>query len=105
MAVATSTALLLGAAATAGTAVISAQKTKKAAKAQAKAAEDAKIAQQTELDKQADIKAKQDKLVAERTERADAAATERKARLRQGKKGLLFEGDETGVAPTDVLGG
>ena len=85
----------------AGAAVVGVVGARKSAK-QAKAAQDQ---QQRALDKQADIKAKQDKLVAERTARADAATTERRSRMAQGKKGLLFEGDETGVAPTDVLGG
>ena len=98
MAVATSTALLLGAAATAGGAVYSAKQSKKQA-------EKAQALRQKGLDEQKAIRDKQDKLTAERTARADAAATERRARLSQGKKGLLFEGDETGVAPTDVLGG
>ena len=92
------TATLIVGAATAGTAVYSSRQSTKAAKS-------AQDAQQRELGKQADIRAKQDKLTAERTARAEAATTERRARLAQGKKGLLFEGNETGVAPTDVLGG
>ena len=92
------TAALIVTAGAAGASAISASK-------QAKSAKSAQDAQERELKKQADIQGKQDKLVAERTERADLAKTERRSRLAQGKKGLLFEGDETGVAPTDVLGG
>lgn len=92
------TAIAVASVAGAGASVISARKQEKSAKS-------AQEAQQRELDKQADIRAKQDKLTAERTTRAEAATTERRARLSQGKKGLLFEGNEEGVAPTDVLGG
>lgn len=76
------------------------------ARKSAKTAKSAAAAQERELAKQSEIQAKQDKMVAERAAKADLAATERKTRLGSGRRGLLFEGDETGVTPaSDVLGG
>ena len=72
---------------------------------QRKAAQQAQEKQDAELKKQAAIQAKADKLVSEETARGEAKATERRTRLSRGRKGLLFEGKETGVATTDVLGG
>lgn len=76
------------------------------AKKQAKSAKQAQDAQTTALKKQEGIQAKADKRVAEQTALEQTKLTERRARTSQGRKGLLFEGKETGVTnKTDTLGG
>ena len=73
---------------------------------QRKAAAQAQKKQDQALEKQEAIQAKADKLVAEQNAVAETKTTERRARLAQGRKGLLFEGQETGVTnKTDTLGG
>jgi uncharacterized protein HemX len=76
------------------------------ARKQAKIAKQAQSDQQKQIAKQEGIQAKADKRVAEQTALEQTKLTERRARTSQGRKGLLFEGKETGVTnKTDTLGG
>ena len=72
---------------------------------QLKLQEEATIKQDKEIARQAETQAKQDKLVTERATREEAKTTERRGRLARGRKGLLFQGKETGVTKDDTLGG
>ena len=63
------------------------------------------IKQDKEIARQAETQAKQDKLVTERATQEEAKTTERRGRLERGRKGLLFQGKETGVTTDDTLGG
>lgn len=73
---------------------------------QRKIARQAKSEQEKQIAKQEGIQAKADKKVAEQTALEQTKLTERRARTSQGRKGLLFEGQETGVTnKTDTLGG
>jgi len=66
------------------------------AKKSADAAKESAAAQQAALEEQERLQAEQDAMVAEQQAREDKIATERKIRLAEGRKGLLY-GDETGV--------
>lgn len=94
------------AAAVIGAAVLGAGTSIYSAKKSEKAAEEAADEQKKALELEAEEQAKADKLVAEETALADEATNERRARLSSGRKGLLYEGNETGVTTTsDTLGG
>lgn len=99
MAMATSTAILVAGAAAAAGSIYTAEQAKSSAKK-------ARDIQQKELARQASIREQQDKLVAEQQAKETAATTERRARLSTGRKGLLYQGTETGVNNSnDKLGG
>jgi len=72
---------------------------------QSKDAKKAASKQEDELDRQKAIQAKQDKLVAEQKAKEESRMQERRARLAEGHRGLLFQGEETGVQTSNVLGG
>jgi len=74
---------------------------------QAKEAKSARQAQEVELASAKAVQAEQDKKVAEKTARTEAQAQERATRLASGRRGLLYQGDESGAATTTAttLGG
>lgn len=77
------------------------------AASQASEAKKARKSQEAELASAKAIQAEQDKKVSEQTARADAQAQERAARLSSGRKGLLYQGDESGTTnpAATTLGG
>lgn len=86
----------------AGAATASAVESRK----QTKLAKKAKEEQDERLAKQAKIQEKADLKVAEQAAIEGEKTTERRRRLSTGRRGLLFEGKETGVTDKkDVLGG
>lgn len=75
-------------------------------KAEARAEAEMRMAQAEEsklMEEQKATEAKQSKMVKERSDKAAKAATERATRLGKGRRGLLYQGKETGVS--DKLGG
>lgn len=74
---------------------------------QASDAKKARKAQETELANAKAIQAEQDKKIGEQTARAEAQAQERAARLASGRRGLLYQGDESGTTTpaATTLGG
>jgi len=58
------------------------------------------------LEKEKQTQAKQAKMVKDREAKAKKAATERATRLGKGRRGLLYQGKETGVtSKSTTLGG
>lgn len=57
------------------------------------------------LEKEKAAQAKQAKMVKDREDKAKKAAAERATRLGAGRRGLLYQGKETGVTKSTTLGG
>jgi len=79
-----------------------------AEKDEARAEAEARMAAAKEkaaLEKEKQAQAKQAKMVKDREEKAKKAATERATRLGTGRRGLLYQGKETGVTKSTTLGG
>ena len=66
----------------------------------------AKAEQQMAIDKERKAALEQEKMVADKAKAAAASAKERATRLGTGRRGLLYQGKETGVtSKSNVLGG